>query len=372
MRSRSGARGCPRALAACRGGRLRDSGGGPCGPLPLPRTLSGARRPGMRFIGSSGPLPVPLRKRVSLAPSAPLTPLREHRGEMGGEIRAKSWVWAFQPPSGRSPPRLRAEARLRGPSLGPCAQAKSSREHDPPDLRCRLSRHLPVRRSRRLLAGTASPGVCPKIAPPSFQPPESTPGTPLRMSLRNVPATARSRSVLVVSHHLDGLLLRMPARVLQRAPDPGVHPVSAPGPQVALLDRLLLGMPSLPSEAFPPLAAALSPSSPSRERELDSGSTAGERHPRVAARITALLAPSPFPSRFRTHRHGHPRVCVQSSSVGSRGLPPRPGPLRHRQLPADAARCSPGLARITASPFPRTGSAPKCPRERQRPPLPAP
>ena len=72
MRSRCGVRGCPRTLAACRGGRLRNLGAEPCGSLPGPRTLSSSRRPGMRFTGSSGPLPASLRKRVSLAPSAPL------------------------------------------------------------------------------------------------------------------------------------------------------------------------------------------------------------------------------------------------------------------------------------------------------------
>lgn len=85
--------------------------------------------------------------------------------------------------------------------------------------------------------------------------PESTPGRPSRIRLRNEPARARPCSVLVVSHHLDGLLLRCRARVLQRAPDPGVHPVSAPTPRVTSRRRHLLGMPSLPSEAFPPFEA---------------------------------------------------------------------------------------------------------------------
>jgi hypothetical protein len=86
--------------------------------------------------------------------------------------------------------------------------------------------------------------------------PKSTPGRPSRDRLRNEPAKARPCSVLVVFHHLDGLLLRCHARVLQRTPDPGVHPVSAPPPQVASRRRHLLGMPSLPFEAFPPSEAA--------------------------------------------------------------------------------------------------------------------
>jgi hypothetical protein len=85
---------------------------------------------------------------------------------------------------------------------------------------------------------------------------ESTPGDPFRDHLRDVPATAHPCSVLVVSHHRDGLLLRCPARVLQRAADRGVHPVSAQPPEVALCPLRLPGMLSLPSEAFPPFTAA--------------------------------------------------------------------------------------------------------------------
>lgn len=159
MRNRLRPRGCPCVRAVGRGGRfgsrtrrtLRSS------TNDIPRSPSTDDRV-RRFIGSSGSRPVPLRKRVSLAPSPPLFTLAGNRREMGGEIRAKSWVSASLPPSGRSLPCSHTTARLRGPSLGPCATAKSTREHDPPDLRCLPARHLPVRRSRRSPVGTASLG----------------------------------------------------------------------------------------------------------------------------------------------------------------------------------------------------------------------
>jgi hypothetical protein len=159
MRNRLRPRGCPCVRAVCCGGRFQTRS---------PRTSRSSsneltRSPATddrvrRFIGSSGSRPVSLRKRVSLAPSPPLFTLAGNRREMGGEIRAKSWVSASLPPSGRSLSRSHATARLRGPSLGPCTNAKSTREHDPPDLRCLPARHLPVRRSQRFPVGTASLG----------------------------------------------------------------------------------------------------------------------------------------------------------------------------------------------------------------------
>jgi len=45
-------------------------------------------------------------------------------------------------------------------------------------------------------------------------------------ALRDGNAGSHPRSVLVVSHHLDGLLLHDPATLFQAAADPGVHRVS--------------------------------------------------------------------------------------------------------------------------------------------------
>jgi hypothetical protein len=125
--------------------------------------------------------------------------------------------------------------------------------------------------------------------------PESTPGCPLRDRLRNGAANARPCSVLVVSHHLDVFLLRYRARVLQRAPDPGVHPVSVPPPWVAPLRRLLLGMLSLPSEAFPPSEAATAKPSPPRERGLDVQRPRDRVTDVLPRRSPRPLPPHPFP-----------------------------------------------------------------------------
>jgi len=80
--------------------------------------------------------------------------------------------------------------------------------------------------AERLLQG------CPKIAPPSFTLGESTPGRLLASSrtLGTRPSARGgqpcARSVLVVSHHLDGFLLPQSAGLLHPAADPGVHRVS--------------------------------------------------------------------------------------------------------------------------------------------------
>jgi hypothetical protein len=128
---------------------------------------------------------------------------------------------------------------------------------------------------------------------------------------------------------------------------------------------------SLPFEAFPPSEADSSTDFLRANAQADR-KTDRKRHQHVAALFTASLAPSPFPSLFQNPRRGRPHVRFQSSSVGPRGLPPRTGPLRFRQLPAVPARCSPGLARTSRPPPPRTAGTSRSPRERQRPHLPAP
>jgi hypothetical protein len=154
---------------------------------------------------------------------------------------------------------------------------------------------------------------CPKIAPPSSCHHRSPlPEVPRGDSLRNEPAKARPCSVLVVFHHLDGLLLRQRARVLQRAPDPGVHPVSAPTPQVTSRCRHLLGMPSLPSEAFPPFEAAPSAAPPPHANVRWTAASSARNVTDVLPRRSPLpLPPRPFlPLTLLVAAVA--RACVQS------------------------------------------------------------
>ena len=151
---------------------------------------------------------------------------RADHSEMGGHHRAKSWDIGF-------PTALRALAGALARACSPPRTfARAARERinprlrTPRDLRRRLSRHLPspsVQMVSRLDCLSWDFQRCPSVV---LATPESTPGAPLRESLRDASATSRPRSVLVVFHHLDGFRLRCRARVLQRAPDPGVRPVS--------------------------------------------------------------------------------------------------------------------------------------------------
>jgi hypothetical protein len=100
--------------------------------------------------------------------------------------------------------------------------------------------------------------------------------------LRDGKATSHPRSVPVVSHHLDGLLLLDPATVFQAAADPGVHRVSS---------CRETGFPAMqlpPFEAFPPPTAA-----DPRIAPVLRGSASPLR-PFPAVAFTAHLAPSPF------------------------------------------------------------------------------
>lgn len=91
-------------------------------------------RPGLGFTGPSGSHRRVAPDGLLAKPDPPDTtpPSRHHRprrplagnaGEMGGDTRTKLWTLAFQPPSWRSPPRLRAQARPRGSSFGPAMHA---------------------------------------------------------------------------------------------------------------------------------------------------------------------------------------------------------------------------------------------------------
>jgi hypothetical protein len=99
-------------------------------------------------------------------------------------------------------------------------------------------------------------------------------------SLRDGNAGSHPRSALVVSHHLDGFLLRDPAAMLQAAADPGVHRVSSRRETEFPAMRLL------PSEAFPPPTAS--------GRETMSPAP-GARHRRD--RLRPLRSPRTLPPR---------------------------------------------------------------------------
>jgi hypothetical protein len=223
----------------------------------------------MGFTGSSRSQPRSSRNAASLAPSPPLSALCRGTAARWGEMPERSrGCWLSSRP----------------PDVHRYACAHQLVFEDPRSSRARMRK---ANTNTTLLTFDAvfpdtfqsvGPAGCPTELPllglskdrPSvvLTASKSTPGRPQRGHLRNEPAKARSRSVLVVFHHLDGLLLRCHARVLQRAPDRGVHPVSVPPPQVTTRRRHLLGMPSLPSEAFPPFEAATSTVAPSREREI--------------------------------------------------------------------------------------------------------
>ena len=200
-----------------------------------------------------------------------------------------------------------------------------------------------LHRSRRSPGGTASRGFVQRS--PLRRPGDTGVHSrllPCGRCLRGLPATADPRSALVVFHHLGGFLLRCRARVLQRAPDPGVHPVfRPPARRVASTDRCVLPRDaSLPFEAFPPsVAVAASPT------------CCHVVHRAPCPRTLSLPLPRPASAVARISKS---RV----GSVGPRGLPPRTGPLQDRRLPADHARCSPGLCPDPPPPTaPRTGRA---------------
>lgn len=132
-------------------------------------------------------------------------------------------------------PRSRdADGGLRGPPAGPQTGTKVA-------VYCTLLTFAPTSSMLPLLGSLSlaalGPGVatapssclswgCPKIAPPSHSLEESTPSA-VASTFGLDPARISPRSVLVVSHHLDGLLLPARARVLHLADDHGVHHVSS-------------------------------------------------------------------------------------------------------------------------------------------------
>jgi hypothetical protein len=201
--------------------------------------------------------------------------------------------------------------------------------------------------------------------------PKSTPGRPLRDCLRNEPARARSRSVLVVSTTSTACSFDAMRVYCNALPTLGFTPFQhrcRKSPCVTGTSSECLPCPPKPS-----LRPKLPPPPPLSHANVRSWLRGRQqRHQRVATLFTATLAPSPFPFPPPTRRYSCLRVRVQFGSVGPRGFPPRTGPLRNRRLPADHARCSPGLARTPSPALPRTAGLSKDPRERQRPQLPTP
>lgn len=145
----------------------------------------------------------------------------------------------------------------------------------------------------------------------------------------------RPRSVLVVSHHLDGLLLRDRVGLLRPTHDPGLRRVS-PG-----CDAGIPATRSRPSELCSPNAA--------RDAKLVSQ----PRHP-------GLTSPSSRRCRRRSvHREPYPPAVASTSACAAasgrpQGLAPRSERELAAVLPPRRALCSPGLdsllANCTASP----------------------
>jgi len=110
---------------------------------------------------------------------------------------------------------------------------------DPPDLRCRLSRHLPIRRPSRLPDWTASPGV---VQRSPLRRTDNT-GVHSRLALAGPPSERAGQGSFMFRprgfpppRRVAPPMLR--ACVATRS-DPGVHLVSEPFPQVALQNRHL-------------------------------------------------------------------------------------------------------------------------------------
>lgn len=147
----------------------------------------------------------------------------------------------------------------------------------------------------------------PKISPPSYAIVESTPGSWVSppACLRVVAARRRPRSVLVVSHHPDGLLLRDRAGLLRPAADHGVHRVSACCEQV-----------------FPRCVSALQSFAPRSWRRREGGFPSSHRGVRhcsasclhAASRSPVSLALPPLLPVIRVGCHQPPPMPTSSTS----------------------------------------------------------
>jgi hypothetical protein len=308
------------ATSPCGRPRHRELSGATPGDLPEGSPRRGglvATRYGVhRDSRVDPPAPRGARAIPRTIPAAAL-PRRGGLPRDGGITRASSWDIGF-PTALRTFPGTLSRTGSSSRTVARAARVwVSTRPRDPPDLRCHLARHLPSLSVQPVSRLDCLSWVSKERPSVVLATSESTPGeNPCGTRLRATPATASPRSVLVVFHHLDGFLLRDRTRVLQRAPDHGVHPVSEPRPEVALRPRSLPGM--LPC-----------PSKPSHRPQHHS------RHQRVATLFTASLAsssfasPSPTPSRTTERKRlgGTSRPSSTNGSVADPAVSRRARPV---------------------------------------------
>jgi len=139
----------------------------------------------MGFTGSSGSPPPSLRNAASLSPpsrrSTPEGGSPRDGGKCPSEIVAIGFTTALLTFTA-----MLAHHGSSSRTLTPAArECGCKRLRDPPDLRCRLSRHLPVRRPSRFPDWTTSPGIVQRSPLRRMATPESAPSRPLRDRLRD-------------------------------------------------------------------------------------------------------------------------------------------------------------------------------------------
>jgi hypothetical protein len=388
MRRRFGRRGRPRGLgkpaakssfdprAPLRGRRHRSLSVRPVVGTPT----RGARRSGRQTVGYGvhrvfrvGLLCL-AAEEVSLAPSPPpASPERVAGREMGGRTRAKSWDIGF-PTALRtftdSLSRFDSSSRTSARAARECV---NTRLRDPPDLRCRLARHLPSPSVQPVARLDCLSWDCPKIAPPSSWRHRSPLPEP---PLREIPSGRACHS----SSMFRPRGFPPPRRFAPPMPGACIATRSRPWGS----SRFQTACPQVASPTARPSPGCLpcpSKPSPRSQRRLpghpDTHANARDETPQQPRSTSPACChavhrtPCPLTLSLSSlrrvatvARHGVSKV----GSVGPRGLPPRTGPLLDRRLPADRARCSPGLARIQR-PLPhreRRGRQ-RAPGERQRP-----
>lgn len=257
----------------------------------------------------SRPTAGPLRPRPPASRAGVLTV----GGTRGGDARAESQVIGFLPPS----------SRCRAAALA------GTRRHE--DFRPGWRAHSEVPRAVTLLtfhavfldtsgplpSGTLAPDFlswgCQMIAPPSYQPNESTPGGMSPCPPSGGRSQRHPRSALVVFHHLGGFLLARIAGMSHPASDHGVHRVSG-------------GAIRHPRDAFLPSRALLPARSDAAPGHPD-GHGPRHRHRPKPMTFTADLASSPSERRdgrrslSSTSRPFSPCRAVPHVSVAADGEP---------------------------------------------------
>jgi hypothetical protein len=225
-------------------------------------------------VSNSPALPSKSRSRADAGVRAPPRSDRFHL--RGKKIRSTSRLAGCSPPPSLALRARRRARNLRGPIDRVEHRHESDGARDPPDLGAVTDAFQSLRPG--LHAGFPLLGLS-KERPSIVR----TPGSPspgwsgperarsVSSALRDGNAASHPRSVLVVSHHLDGFLLHDAATILQAAADPGVHHVSfRRGTEFP-------AVPFLPFEAFPPPTA----SGPRRKSSVPAvrvtGSTVSDR-----------------------------------------------------------------------------------------------